>query len=285
MDRHSAPLRCLAVAGLALSLLVGVSGQASARQDVATRRSPQFAKVWDRKDFSHRLLDIVLQRHVRRGRVDYPALRKSSLAVLDEYLFRIASTDPSKLSGGKLAQAAFWINAFNALVLRAVVANDAVLLGGKTPARLGAVKGFGDQLAYEVGGKFYTLAEVRRVLLTAPLRDVRYLFLLVTGARGDLPLADRSYTARSLPGQLTLAPRLYLGLGNLGFRFEAASKTLHLGEVFRLHAAEFERPPYGSAVDFVLAHVKERKLLEAITAVRAQLAVKYLSYDDTLNQP
>src|SRR5205823_9960767 len=64
--------------------------------------------------------DLILDTYVRDGYVYYRAL-KIERRRLDEYLRTIASIDVDKRSRNE--QMAFWLNAYNALVLKTVVDN------------------------------------------------------------------------------------------------------------------------------------------------------------------
>src|SRR5688500_1471592 len=63
-------------------------------------------------------LDYVLDTDVRGGEVYYRAL-KSDRGRLDSYINQLANTDVEKLSRNE--QIAFWLNAYDALVLRTVI--------------------------------------------------------------------------------------------------------------------------------------------------------------------
>ena len=67
-------------------------------------------------DISHAKLGEVLKKYVSGGKVDYVGLRADQ-GTLDEYLKQVAS------ASGDLKQA-FYINAYNALVLKAIVSQD-----------------------------------------------------------------------------------------------------------------------------------------------------------------
>ena len=70
----------------------------------------------DTTSFSHDLFDQVLQEHVdKEGRVDYTKL-KANPEKLEKYLDLLAVANPTELSYN--AQLAFWVNAYNALVIK-----------------------------------------------------------------------------------------------------------------------------------------------------------------------
>ena len=69
-------------------------------------------------DFDHSDWDRVLKKHVNTvGEVDYAAL-KTDRALLDSYVKRLAEANPSLPT--RQAELAFWLNAYNALVIKAV---------------------------------------------------------------------------------------------------------------------------------------------------------------------
>jgi hypothetical protein len=68
----------------------------------------------------HAPLDALLQRYVDdAGRVAYRALAQQDAAALDAYLATLATADPTQLAQSE--QIPFWINAYNARVLRGVL--------------------------------------------------------------------------------------------------------------------------------------------------------------------
>ncbi|MBW1881739.1 MAG: DUF547 domain-containing protein, partial [Deltaproteobacteria bacterium] len=91
---------------------------------VVAAETPEAAEENGRPVFSHGQLDQVLHKHVDAdGLVNYPAL-KSDRSGLDAYLAQIAHTSPRSnpaLFPTRDHALAFWINAYNALALQAVV--------------------------------------------------------------------------------------------------------------------------------------------------------------------
>src|SRR5262245_28578019 len=73
--------------------------------------------------------DELLDLYVRDGEVYYRAL-KSDRGKLDTYVAHIAGTAPDSMSRDE--QVAFWINAYNALVLRTVI--DHYPIAGRSAA-------------------------------------------------------------------------------------------------------------------------------------------------------
>ena len=73
----------------------------------------------DSASFSHDLFNQVLQEHVNKaGRVNYTKL-KANPEKLEKYLDLLAVAKPMELSYN--AQLAFWVNAYNALVIKGVI--------------------------------------------------------------------------------------------------------------------------------------------------------------------
>ncbi|MGQ0733967.1 MAG: DUF547 domain-containing protein [Acidobacteriota bacterium] len=154
-------------------------------------------------DSLHRPLDELLDLYVRDGFVYYGALR-SVRAQLDAY---VASLDQGVAAaharGSRAQQLAFWINAYNALVLRTVV--DRYPIGGQSrlyPASsIRQIAGAFERLSHRVAGRSLTLDAIERDILT-PLGDPRVLLALGRGAVGGGRLRSEAYDATRVEQQL-----------------------------------------------------------------------------------
>src|SRR5216684_5225052 len=119
---------------------------------VATPRAQEsLADAARRKSFDQ-LLDL----YVRNGDVYYRAL-KAERAKLDGYVNLIASASIEKLS--REEQMAFWLNAYNAIVLRPVI--DHYPIQGRSPdypqKSIRQIPGVFERLAHRVAGRTLTL--------------------------------------------------------------------------------------------------------------------------------
>jgi hypothetical protein len=150
----------------------------------------------------HEPLDRVLDTYVRGGLVYYRAL-KSERAVIDRY---VASLDlpPAQLSAlAADGQKAFWINAYNALVLRTVI--DAYPIKGKSPEypveSIRQIPGAFERRQHRVAGQMLTLDEIETRIL-AGFGDARVALALGRGAIGSGRLRSEAFIASKLTAQL-----------------------------------------------------------------------------------
>lgn len=152
----------------------------------------------------HAPFDKILDTYVRDGYVYYQALHKERGA-LDRY---VASLDvpKSKVDGwSKGDQEAFWLNAYDALVLRTVI--DAYPIKARSsqypPKSIRQIPGAFEQLKHRVGGQSLTLDEIEKNMLAA-FRDARLVLALGRGAIGSGRLRSEVYDGSRLDEQLTL---------------------------------------------------------------------------------
>ncbi len=159
--------------------------------------------------FPHSIFDRVLQNTVdKTGNVDYVALKGSK--ELDLYLQAVATADLSKfpvlpvralpdeksttaqtgkdkkgvkVTENRNVELAFWINAYNAHVLKTLA--DAYPIGGP-----GDIKDFDTAKTHVVAGQKWSLRDLRRKIVGF---DPRALFTLTTGTRGGPLLEPRTY--------------------------------------------------------------------------------------------
>ena len=145
-------------------------------------------------------LDLILDTYVRDGDVYYRAL-KSDRRRLDAYVASLAAA-PAETQPRE-ERIAFWINAYNALVLRSVVDHYPIQGTSKEyPAKsLRQISGVFERLTHRVGGRTVTLDQIEQTIL-AEFHDPRIYLALGRGARGSGRLLSESYAAVRLDSQL-----------------------------------------------------------------------------------
>jgi Protein of unknown function, DUF547 len=152
----------------------------------------------------HRPFDQILDVYVRDGLVYYRALR-SERATFDRYVQSLADTSAETVnSWPRDRQLAFWINAYNAFVLRTVIDNYPIR--GKSseypPTSIRQIPGAFERRTHRAGGRTLTLDALERDVI-APFGDPRALFALGRGANGGGRLKSEAYTSNRLDAQLT----------------------------------------------------------------------------------
>jgi len=154
-------------------------------------------------DALHRPLDEVLDVYVRDGLVYYRALRAERRR-LDGYLASLERLPSGTVAGwSREAQIAFWLNAYNALVLRSVV--NAYPIAGKSrdyPRNsIRQIPGVFDRVEHRIAGRALTLDAIELEML-APFGDARTVFALGRGSVGGGRLRSEAFSADRLESQL-----------------------------------------------------------------------------------
>jgi hypothetical protein len=144
--------------------------------------------------------DTILDLNVRDGFVYYRAL-KAARGGLDGFVNALATVAVDKLP--KNEQLAFWLNAYNALVLRTVI--DHYPIHGRAPeypARsIRQIPGAFERLTHRVGGRTVTLDQIEQTVLPA-FDDPRVYLALGRGAVSSGRLRSEAFTAAELERQL-----------------------------------------------------------------------------------
>jgi hypothetical protein len=152
----------------------------------------------------HRPFDEILDIYVRDGLVYYRAL-KSERSRFDRYVQSLADTSAETVkSWAPERQLAFWINAYNAAVLRTVI--DHYPIRGRAPEypanSIRQIPGAFERATHRAGGRTFTLDALERDVI-AGFGDPRALFALGRGAMGGGRLKSEAFTAGRLDTQLT----------------------------------------------------------------------------------
>ena len=141
--------KCQLLGGIiALAMTLGLAGGSLLAEDAARVR----------------LLDDTLDLYVRDGLVYYRAL-KSDRSRLDRFVSWLATEAVG--SGSRDEQIAFWINAYNALVLKTVIDHYPIVQHSKDyPARsIRQIPGAFERLTHRVGAGSVTLDQIEQMIL------------------------------------------------------------------------------------------------------------------------
>jgi hypothetical protein len=150
----------------------------------------------------HEPLDRILDTYVRDGYVYYRAL-KAERAPLDRYIASLEVPRARVDGWSRDDQKAFWINAYNALVLRTVI-NAYPIAGRSTEYPSGSIRqipGAFDAGRHRVAEEALTLDALESQIV-ARFGDARALLALGRGAIGSPRLRSEAYVGSRLDEQL-----------------------------------------------------------------------------------
>ena len=219
--------------------------------------------------FDHGVWDTLLHRYVDdAGRVAYRDLAARDGTTLDGYLGALAEAHPEGWTRDE--QVAFWVNAYNAVIVRAV-------LDGHTAEGFFARRRLFTGYSRPVAGKPRTPDDIEKNVLHG-FGEARLHFALVCASTSCPRLRRRAWVAERLDADLEEAARQFLA-DRAKNQIDVGAPAVHLSMIFDWYEDDFD----GSAEAvraFVARYVDpaRRRYLED-----AHPDVEYLSYDWTLN--
>jgi len=190
------------------------------------------------RGFDYAPWDRVLKRFVAKtGRVDYAAL-KANPGDLDRYVEQVASRSPisdPNVFPTRDSTLAYWINAYNALVMKGVIDHwpiSSVRKVGKLPYS------FFWREKFVAGGQKYTLDDIEGIL-RKKLAEPRIHFAIVCASNSCPRLQREAYTSENTERLLDEAARFYVNEPrNVGI--DTARKSVTLAFIFGHYHADFE---------------------------------------------
>ena len=220
--------------------------------------------------------DRVVRSFVRGGGVDYGALQ-ADRADLDVFLASLGDAEPSGWSGNE--RLAFWINAYNAVVVHFVLERYPGL------GSVLEVDGFFEALRFPVAGTERSLDEIETA--ARDMGDARLHFAVVCASTSCPDLRPEAYVAERLDGQLEEQTAVFLADPEKGLRFDEAAGTVHLSSIFKWYAGDFTGGSTFLAF-FARGGVFEWVVEHAPPGIAKELrgkdpSVRYLDYDWGLN--
>ncbi len=228
---------------------------------------------------SHALFDEVLSTHVKDGKVDYKALTADA-AKFQQYLEALASVTSEELdSWSKEQKLAYWINAYNAYTIKAIVDAYPVKSIKKIP-------GVWKRTKRKAGGIEITLDDIEHKVLRAELKEPRIHFAINCASIGCPRLSDRAYKAEGLYEQLDASAKAMFK-NREQFRINYQKMELHLSKILKWFGEDFNgysgvtnyRKNNG-IISFIVNYLPKAKQ-NFITS--NDLKIKWLDYDWNLN--
>jgi len=230
---------------------------------------PSSAATEPAYSFDHSLLTAVLQRWVKDARVDYEGLRSD--ADLNRYLAALAEAQPDALPQEQ-ERLAFWINAYNACVLKGVVDHyplDSVR----------SVKNFFTEPRWRVAGANYSLNQIENDVIRKRFAEPRIHFALVCAASSCPPLQDRAFAGATLEETLERVGRAFLQDPTKN-RLDRQAGVLYLSAIFNWYRLDFEKHA-GSLQAFVRPYLSAE---DAEYLAERSVLIQFLPYDWSLNK-
>jgi len=151
----------------------------------------------------HKPFDEILDLYVRDGLVYYLALRNER-ARFDRYVDAISGVTAEALkSWPRERQLAYWINAYNAFVLRTVIDNYPIRgRSAEYPQNsIRQIPGAFERRQFKAGGRTLTLDAIEKDVIGA-FGEPRAILALGRGALGSPRLKSEAFTADRLNAQL-----------------------------------------------------------------------------------
>ena len=238
------------------------------------------------RHFEHSGFDRVLAAYVdEQGLVDYAGLKRSP-GDLEAYVALLEAVSPESHPDRfptRAHELAYWINAYNAFVLKGVV--DAYPVGSVKEIK--ALFGFFKRTRFTAGGTPYTLDDIEHGILRKAFDEPRIHAAINCASVGCARLERQAYHPEDVEAQLEEAMRLFIR-ERRNVRILREEKKVVLSKIFEWFEADFTEwykkaagKGEGTIVDYLNLYLsrEDRDFLHA----HPDVSVDYGAYDWTLN--
>ena len=248
--------------------------------------------------FDYAAYSRVLAKYVDdNGMVAYGAL-KADRRDLDAFSKSLGNLSPQVFEKwSEPEKIAFWINAYNALTLKAIIDHypieSSFIASLRFPKNsIRQISGVWNKLQFKVMGRGMTLDEIEHSRLRRDFNEPRIHVALVCAAIGCPLLRNEPFIAATLDEQLDDQTSRFLG-NQSKFRINRSEGNVYVSSIFSWFGDDFVRT-YGADKKFEGHKDSERAVLNFISKyLKASDAeylrsgdydIEYLDYDWTLNE-
>ena len=232
----------------------------------------------------HSKWDHLLKSYVKDGLIDYEGLAKNR-ALLDDYINELESFPAGAFSQlSRENRMAFWLNLYNANVIRFILDEHPVKSTEEIPA-------FFEVRKIKVIGEFFSLNELRDNVLINGFHDERVLTALVSGRMDSPKMMAEAFQGDLLEQQLNETAFQFVSNPSKNL-LDPTQKKIYLSPIFQKYSSDFlfnfgasKDTPFSdseaSVVSFLLHHLKDPA--KRIYLDSARYKIKYLPEDPRLN--
>ncbi|MFB3785654.1 MAG: DUF547 domain-containing protein [bacterium] len=240
----------------------------------------------------------ILANHVNAEGLVYYTNLKAHRHPLDSFIESLSSMEPARYESWKPAdQLAFWINAYNALTLKAIIDHypiqPSLLRSLRFPKNsIRQIPGVWNQLKFKVLGRLMTLDQIEHDVIRKGFDEPRVHMALVCAAKGCPVLRDEPYTGDRLENQLDDQVTKFVRNPSQ-LHVDRKKKTIHLSKILDWYGSDFE-PKFADPAKFPGRSRTESAVLNFLSRyvdgdTRQLLQdntyrIQYLDYDWSLNE-
>ena len=172
------------------------------------------------------------------GKVDYAQLGERR-ALLDRFVAELGAASPESAPDRfptEEDRLAYWLNAYNAFTLHAILAEYPITSVWKT--RTGR---FFQQRRHVAGGRALSLDDIEHEILRGGFGEPRFHFALNCGSNGCPPMRPSAYEGAGLRETLRAAAATFLG-SEWNCRVDHAARRILVSRIFKMYAEDFAGP-------------------------------------------
>lgn len=217
-------------------------------------------------DELHQPFTDVLSESVNNGQVDYKAIKNNP-----KYHSYIKSLETKTDFTNKDEELAYWINAYNALVIQGI-------LNGSSPSTFFGRMRFFKKNKYQVNDRKISLYDIEHKIII-PFGEPRIHFAINCASSSCPKLTNQAYSASNLDEELTQAAKYFIN-DTMRNHFDSTTKVASISKIFRWFKSDFTNHS-GTVEKYIAQYISDKSVAEDISA--GNYKTKYLIYDWSLN--
>jgi len=255
----------------------------------------------DNFDHSYATYNSLLNQYVKNARANYEGFIDSR-AEFETFLRTLGSVDESDFeSWTEVQKLAFWINAYNAFTIKAIIDHYPIKRSFSLVGIFYApsdsilqIKGVWTKLQFRAVGKMVTLDEIEHQILRKKFNEPRIHMAINCASISCPDLRNEAYTPGRLEEQLINASINFVNNPDKGVYVNEQRKKVKFSKIFKWFGDDFINN-YGSNKLFNNYSLKENAVLNFTSdyleseeikeyLMSNKLKIGYLSYDWHLNE-
>lgn len=243
-------------------------------------------------------LDTTLEEFVSADAlVNYEGLKKNNKS-LTNFLEKVKTLSAESFAEwNKKQQIVFWINTYNALILKSVINNYPIqssflrsLVYPKNSVQ--QIEGVFSKTTHVVMGSEVTLDKIEHDILREKFKEPRIHIALVCAAMGCPPLRRESYRAEKLDEQYNDQAKRYLQKYK-NYRLDPVSRNIAVPKIFKWFIEDFSTYSAHEGGGYIAGDSAEKGVMgyiynhlppkDQLALARGNYTLSFLDYDWTLN--